>query len=123
MRYAAGKFGDLKPPSDLADRVGGHLAVFGGDDRCDLLLVVVEQLTEGEEHLGALGERRLSPLCGGHGRLGHDLVDQRLRREVDLAGHLTGRRVVDITGPLGGPVPLGVPDEMGDAAGGAHARS
>jgi hypothetical protein len=123
VRDAAGELGDLQTTGHLADRVGGHLAVLGGDERPDALLVVVEQLAEGEQHLGPLGQRRPTPLGSGDGSVSNDLVNQCLRREVDLAGHLAGRRVEDITGPLGGPVPFGMPDEMGDAAGGAHARS
>ncbi len=47
------------------ERVGEHLAVFGRDDRRKLALAGVQQLAEGEQDLGALGQGRVPP---GRGR-------------------------------------------------------
>ena len=51
MRDAAGEFDDLLAAGDLAERVGDHLAVLGGDDLGQLLLAGVEQLAEVEQDL------------------------------------------------------------------------
>ena len=56
--HAARELDDLQPARHLAERVGAHLAVLGGDDRGQLVLAGVEQLAEREQHLGTPGERR-----------------------------------------------------------------
>ena len=51
----AGELDYLEAPGDLAESIGEHLAVFGGNELGDPLLVPVEKLTELEEHRAALG--------------------------------------------------------------------
>ena len=100
MGYAAGEFDDFLAAADLAERVGEHLAVLGGDDGGQLLLAGVEQLAEREEDRGALGDRGVAP--GGEGRAG-GLDDGARVGDVgqrDLAGHLAGGGVGDGGGPV-----------------------
>ncbi len=89
----AGKVDDLQAARDLAERVGVHLAVLGGDQRGDLVAVRVQQRPELEEDRGPLGQRGLTPgqvrLLGGGDR-GVHLVDG---GEGDLGGDLSRRRV------------------------------
>ena len=120
VRDTAGELDDLQATGDLTEGVRGDLAVLSGDEGGNALLVVVEQLAEGEEHLGAAGERGLAPLLGGGGCLGHDIPDDRGAGEVDLSRHLAGGRVEDVSGALRGALPRGVPDQVGDATGRAH---
>ena len=61
MRDAAGEFDDFLAAGDFAEGVGDDLAVLGGDDFGELALAGVEQLTELEQHLGALGQRGVTP--------------------------------------------------------------
>ena len=68
VRDAAGELHDLLAAADLAERVGEHLAVLGGDDRGELVLAGVQQLAEGEQHLRPLGQRGVPPRR--EGRLG-----------------------------------------------------
>ena len=82
---AARELDDLHAAGDLAERVGEHLAVLGGEDLGQLLLAGVEQLAEREQHRLALGDRGVAPLrprggCGGDG--GGDI---RGRGEAHLA--------------------------------------
>jgi hypothetical protein len=69
---SAGVLHDLLTAGDLAERIGVHLAVLCGDDRGQLVLAVVEQLTEAEDHLGASSDRRTSPGLGGSRGRGDD---------------------------------------------------
>ena len=106
VRDAAGELGDLEATGDLTEGVGEDLAVLGGDQRGDVLLALVEQLAEPEEHLGALGQRDAAP-AGGPGlvRGGDDLVDEVGRGEVELAALHAGGGVEDRAGALGGALP------------------
>ena len=125
VRDAAGELGDLEATGHLAEGVGEDLAVLGGDQRGDVLLALVEQLAELEEHLGALGERDAAPLRGP-GRVGggDDLVDEVGRGEVELAALHPGGRVEDGAGALGGALPRSAVDQVGDAGRGrAHGVS
>ena len=81
------------PRATLAERVGVHLAVLGGDDRGELVLAGVEQLAEGEEHLRAPGKGGVPP--GGERGLGRRDrgVALGLAGQRNLAGDLTRRRV------------------------------
>ena len=76
MREAAAELDHLDPARDLAHRVGEHLAVLGGEEPRDLFAVLVEQLADPEEQLGAPRERERPP--GGERRL------RRLHGAVDL---------------------------------------
>ena len=55
MGDTAGELDDFQPAAHFAQRVGHHLAVLGGDDLRQLTLAFVEQLTEREQDLSALG--------------------------------------------------------------------
>ena len=103
-----------RPARDLAERVGEHLAVLGGDDRRELLLAGVEQLAEGEQHLGAPGQRRVraTPRRPPGGRDG--LVDVGGRREVDACRDTAGRRVEDVALPGGDAAVRLAPDPVRD---------
>ena len=70
-----GELDVLQPAGDLADRVGQHLAVLGGDDRGQVVGPLVQQLAEREEHRGPLGQRRTAPLAGGLARRGDGGLD------------------------------------------------
>src|SRR5690606_8686615 len=96
VRDAAGELHDLQAARDLAERVAVHLAVFGGDQRRQLVAVRVHQLPVPEQHLGPLDQGRVAPggerlRGGGDGR-----VHVRDGRHGDGAAHLPGRRVVDL---------------------------
>ena len=124
LRDAAGELDDLLAARDLPLGVLVGLAVLGGDRLGDLVLPLLEQLTEGEERPHATGERDVAPLLRRRLGLGHDLVDGLGAGEVEGPGDLTGRGVVDLAGPAGLPLPRLVTDEVGDATGrgraGAH---
>ena len=96
VRDAAGELGDLEAARDLAERVVEDLAVLGGDERGDLLLALVEQLAEGEEHLA---DRLASEASAHSGQAAcgarDDLVDEVGRGEVEDAGLLARGRVED----------------------------
>src|SRR5205823_358363 len=80
---------------NLALRVGEDLAVLGGEDLREVLAVLVHELPDAEEDLGAAGERDRAP---GRERLlrGLDsLVDLLGAGKVDLTGLGSTRRVVD----------------------------
>ena len=94
-RDAAAVLDDLEAARHLAERVGEHLAVLAGEDLGHLVAPGVEQLPDAEEELGALRERGLAP--GREGTAGR--LDGRVHllggREVDGAGLVTSRGVVD----------------------------
>ena len=95
LRDAAAVLDHLEPALHLAHRVGEHLPVLGGEEPREVLAVLGDELADAEEHLGAARERDRPP--GGERLLrrrdgGVDLLE---RGEVDRAGLLAGRRVVD----------------------------
>ncbi len=92
---AAGIVDDLDAAAELAHRVVEHLAVLVGQQRDDLVGVLLEQLLEAEHDLGALHRRRVAP--GGEGRFGgRDCVfDRGFGRHRDVACHLARCRVRD----------------------------
>src|SRR5215216_4350653 len=96
MRNSARELNDLLAPADLAKRVGKHLAVFGGNDRRQLLFLRVQQLTEAEQNLRALGQRHVAPLRKRGLSRGDDFVDVVFRGERELCCDLTGRRISDV---------------------------
>ena len=95
-RDPAAELDHLEPARDLAQRVGEHLAVLGREQLRDVLAVLVEELADREEELGALRERQSrarrgtppSPPATARSTSSTD-------REVDLARLLARRRVVD----------------------------
>ena len=94
-RDAAAELDHLEPARDLAHRVGEDLAVLGGEEAREVVAVLVDELADAEEELGAARERERAP--GGEGAPrgldgGVDLLDG---REVDGARLLAGRGVVD----------------------------
>ena len=101
LRDTGGVLDVLQPPHHLARGVGQGLALLGGHDRGELVEVPVQQLTEGEHHRGALGQRGPAPLgCGADGG-GHHLADLLGAREVDLRGLRAGGGVEDRGGAAG----------------------
>ena len=66
---ATGELDVLEPAGEFAGGVGGHFAVLLGDEVGDLVATRVHDLAEGEEDVGALGQRRRAPR--GEGLLGH----------------------------------------------------
>ena len=114
LRDPAGELDHLEAAQDLALGVIEDLAVLGGDDPGELLDVGVEQLAEGEHHLGAAAERGLRPVSEGHAR--------RRDRGVDVSGlgqhHLgllfPGRRVPDWRGAGGGTARFLAADSVSD---------
>ena len=99
---AAGELDVLEAAGHLAEGVGQHLAVLGGEEGGDLLAVGVDQLAEVEHHLRAARQRRGPPRRergGGGGDGGVDLLD---RGELDLGLLLAGGRVPDRAGAARG---------------------
>ncbi len=85
----------LDPAGDLAERVGGDLAVLGRQVRGDLVTVRLDQVPDLEHDVGALGQRGRAP--GGERGLRRrdgrpDFLD---RGQVDVPGQRAGRGVVD----------------------------
>ena len=104
VRDAARELDDLEPARDLAERVGRHLAVLGGEERRDVLAMLVDQLADAEQDLGA-PRRATSRATRGNAAFAAatacvDLLDG---REVDRAGLPAGRRVVDRAAAAGRP--------------------
>ncbi len=78
MRDAAGELDVLESAGHLAERIGGHLAVLGGEEGRDLFAVRVDELAHAEEDLGPLRQAGCPPFRrggfgGGDGAI--DLVD------------------------------------------------
>ena len=67
VRDAARELDVLEATSHLAERVGQHLAVLGGEQRRDLLAVGVDQLPQVEQDLGPARQVR-GPPCREGGR-------------------------------------------------------
>src|SRR5204863_5905348 len=100
--------------------VSEHLAVLGGDDRREVVDARSKQLAAPEEDAGARRQRCGPPGGGGLGSAAHRVVDLVAAREVDLAGLLAGRGVVDGAGATGAAGGRGAVGPVGDAGG--HAR-
>ena len=95
---AAGVLDDFAAAHDLAAGVVDDLAVFAGDDPGQLVLVLHQQLAEGEHHLGALGQRGVAPRLEGLARGGDRGVHIGRFGEQDLRPLPPGGRVVDRRG-------------------------
>src|SRR5262249_37724187 len=63
------------------------------------------QLAKREQHAGSFGKRNRAPAGEGLRGRRDRVADHRGQGEIDGAGHLPGRRVVDVTVPLRGTVP------------------
>ena len=111
---------DLEPARHLAERVGEDLAVLADEDLGRLLAPRVEELTDAEEELGALRERRSTPAGEGVLRRLHCRVDLFHRREVDGAGLPAGGRVEDGPAAAGAALDTASPDPVRDAGGGGR---
>ena len=74
-----------------------------GEDARDVLAVVVDELTDAEEDLHALRQRRRAPGGERRGSCCNGRVDLLDRRERDLLRLLAGGRVVDGAGAPGRP--------------------
>jgi hypothetical protein len=111
---AAGELHDLAAAGDFAAGVVDGLAVFGGDDPAELLLVLHEQLAEVEHDLGALGERGFRPRLERGGRGLDRGVHVRAAAEDDLGLLGAGCRVEHRLGGGGGPLGEGAVDPVLD---------
>ena len=95
VRDAGRELEVLEAAGDLAERIGPDLSVLPGQVRRDLLAMLLDQVSDAEEDLGALAdaggapsrERLMGDLDGGIDLIG--------RCEVDLSRDLAGGRVVD----------------------------
>ena len=92
---SAGVLDVLESSGQFAFGVGEGLAVFLGDQGRQLVGVLDEELAQGEEHVGALGERRVAPRIGGGARDRDDVVDQLRVGDGNVRVHVAGGRVVD----------------------------
>ena len=88
----------LEAARDLAERVGGHLAVLGGQVRRELMAMRLDEVADAEEDLGAARERRRAPGREGRLRTGDRSIDLVRAREVDRSGLPSRGRVVHGTG-------------------------
>ena len=62
VRDPARELDDLEPARNLAERVGVHLAVLGGEEPCDVVAMLVEQLARTRKRSSArVDERRRAP--------------------------------------------------------------
>lgn len=113
---AAGEFDNLQAASDFAQRIGEHLAMLGGDQGRNPLLVGVQQFPVGKQHPRAPGQGGGPPEPLRDGGLGHNLVEQFLRRQVEPSGDLAGCRVEDGGCALGFAAPVLMADQVGDPA-------
>ena len=95
LRDPADVLDDLDPALHLAVRVGQHLAVLGREEAREVVAVLVEELVDAEEELGALREREVAPRRMRVRRRRDRAVDLLDGGERDLAGLLARRRVVD----------------------------
>ena len=86
VRDAGRELEVLEAAGDLAERVRGHLAVLGGQERGDVGPVLVDEVADPEQDLGPLRERRRPPGGERLRRGANGRVDLLGRREVDLAG-------------------------------------
>ena len=93
LRNAAGEFHDLDAAHHFALGVREHLAVFAGDQLGQLVLVLVEQRLEVEQHARTLERGRLGPgREGGLGR-GHGQRHFVGGRQRNRGGHFAGGRI------------------------------
>jgi hypothetical protein len=112
---AAGELDVLEATGHLAEGVGLHLAVLGGQEGGDLLAIALHELAQVEHHLGAAGEGGgTPPRLGGAGG-GDGPVDLLNRGEVDGRLLLAGRRVEHRPGPPRGALDDGPVDPVRDA--------
>ena len=93
MRDAAGELHHLEPALYLAVGVRQDLAVFGGDDRGELLAVAFQQFLQLEHDAGTAERRRGRPGRPGGGSRGGGLVNLGRVGERHTGEDLAGGRV------------------------------
>ncbi len=113
---AAGELDDFEPALDVALGVGEGLAVLGGEEPGEAVVLLVHQLEELEQHARAslrIGRRpgRLRGLG-----IGDRLLHLRFLGEGDLGLHLAGIGVEHVAAASGGARDLLAADEMADLA-------
>ena len=84
VRDAAGELEVLEAAGDLAQRVRRDLAVLGGQERRELVAMLVDEVPDPEQDVGPLAQRRRAPArerCAGRRDRRIDLLD---RGEVDV---------------------------------------
>ena len=123
VRDAAGELGHLEAAGHLAERVGEHLAVLGGDERGDVLLAPLSSSRNAKSTWVRLASETSAPAPRPRppGRAATtsptSAAEARSRTPVDLPG----RRVEDLARAVGRAVPGGAADEVGDAGRAGHA--
>ena len=83
VRDAAGELEVLEAARDLAQGVGRDLAVLGGQQRGDLLAVLIDEVADAEHDLRPLRKGRRAPRGKAAGGGGHGRVDLFGRGEID----------------------------------------
>ncbi len=114
LRRPRGELHDLDAARHLAQRVGQHLAVLGGDDGGKLARVAVEQIAEAEHHAGSDQGRRRGPSRERRLRRPNGGIDVLAPGERHLARDLAGRRVVDVAAAAALARGASAVDDMGD---------
>ncbi|KEH14699.1 hypothetical protein GY15_02625 [Delftia sp. 670] len=126
LRNAAGEFHDVDAAADFALRIGEDLAVLGRDRMGQLVLVLVEQLQEAQQHACTADGRRIGPLR--EGRLGrrHGGIDIGARGQGHAARDLAGGRVGHVLPAVAGTCRALAVDVVDDGSEGGvcgvHAR-
>ncbi len=122
FRNATGVVHDLDAAAEFTHRIVQDLAVLVGQQRDDLVRMLLEQLLEPEHDLGALYGRRVAPgrECG----LGcaDGILHRVSRRHRDVPGDLASRRIGDRQWPVVVGNVLAV-NEVADDIGGVDALS
>ena len=108
---------DVDAAAHFALRICEDLAVLGGDEVRELVLVLVEQVEKLEHHARPADRRRVGPGREGGLRGGHGSRDLRGVGQADLAGHGAGGGVGHVLAAAGGVGGGLAADEMIDGGG------
>jgi hypothetical protein len=91
VRRATGELHHLEAARDLACRVAHQLAVFRGNELCQLIAVLLDDLFEFEQHTRTLERRQSCPGRKGRARCLHREADFPFTGERHPRGHHTER--------------------------------
>ncbi|MDI2022947.1 hypothetical protein PJL18_03491 [Paenarthrobacter nicotinovorans] len=100
LRNATSELDDLQATADLALGVREDLAVLGGDQLSEFVHVGGHELTELEQHGGALGQGNVTPGLRGLLRGGNRCVQVSLVGQAQFSRNLAGGRVVHRLGAV-----------------------
>src|SRR5439155_4416883 len=98
---SAAELDHLEPARDLPLCVAEHLAVLGGQEPGQVVLMLEQELAHAEEERRFLREGRRAPVGERRLRGLNSAVHLLDRREIHRAALAAGRRVVDGAGPAG----------------------